>query len=215
MVYRKFRKFRKTYSKKSSNRPFKKRNGSRSKNGRTIHYFKRTFKTVVALTDQSFYALPTDGTPSYNEFKLNQLPNYTDFTNLYDTYKICGIATKYIFDKNSSANDNTGDIPRLITVNDYNDTTAPANESAMLEYASFKSTRLDKVVKRYIRPTQNITESVATAETFKSRWNPTANVGISHMGLKQAIISSSNTGLVALGTLTQYITFYVACRTAK
>lgn len=184
------------------------------KRGRLIHYFKRVKKDVIPITDLNFLAVKSsvsDGT--YNQFRLDYLPNYTDFTNLYDSYKICGISKKYIFDRNSGeAVTANSELPRLITVNDFNDTTALASENEALEYASCKQTRLDKVVKRYFRPTQRLNN---VSEVVKSRWNMTTEPDQIHFGIKEAVIATTNTGGKDLGTLHIYTTFYIACRTPK
>lgn len=86
---RRFRKFRKTY---------RRRNAKASSN---IHLFKRTKVDEHTLTNAGFVAIKSDITDNvYNDFRLDQLPNYTEFTALYDQYKICGIKQKFVFNRN-------------------------------------------------------------------------------------------------------------------
>lgn len=199
------------------------------KKGRIIHFFKRVAVNTYTLTT-------TDATTTFwtnlfqqNSFSLDQLPNYTDFTNLYDSYKICGISQKFIFDRNSadtsglipstSLGINHGSVlPTLYSVNDFNDSTAPTNESAMLEYASFKASRLDRPTKRYFRPCQSFGSN--PVQIVKSRWNTTAEPDVVHRGIKIAVgvntnIADSTTPVITLGNIKVYTTFYIACRTAK
>lgn len=184
---------------------------SRIRTSRPIHYYKRTVRTQLSCVDNFFTPLVSSA-GVYNTYRLDQLPNYTDFTNLYDEYKINAISCKYIFDRNSSSIDNTGDIPRLLTVEDWNDATAPVGETEMLEYASFKSARLDKVVKRYFKAHQ-----VLSGRTVSPQWNECTAAGVQtpHHGMKQGVVATANTGAVPLGLLNVYTTFYIACRNAK
>lgn len=215
MVYRKFRKFRKTYRKKSVHRPFKKYTGVRVKNGRTIHYFKRT-RVDSWLINEDFKPIPSyyNVTPSYNTFKLDHVPNYSDFTNLYDSYKICGIRRKYIFDRNTNIAtdvDTVRELPRLITVNDFNDQNALTSENEALQYASCKIRRLDRPISRYFRPTQL---DYNGATTRKSTWNSTATPNqVAFYGIKEASVQQTDN--VTTGTLHIYTTYYVACRTPR
>lgn len=139
---RRFRRFRKTY---------RRRNAKASSN---IHLFKRTKVDEHAITNAGFVAIKSDiADGTYNCFKLDELPNYTEFTALYDEYKICRIKCKFVFNRNTaevaSAN---AELPQLITVNDYNDITPLANEAEALQYKTFKSVRMDKPITRYFRP---------------------------------------------------------------
>lgn len=205
----------KRFKKRSNRRPFKKRYGIRVKNGKTIHYFKRTYVQTVAVNSaNAFTAITSDGT-NYNNFKLSQLTNYADFTSLYDQFKICGIARKYVFDRNSSEAQATviSSLPRLITVNDWNDTSALANENEALEYANCKQSRLDRVVKRYFRP-QPLADPTGYANFMSKRWLPTASYITPHSGIKEALVLNS-TSSVALGNLNIYTTFYIACKNPK
>lgn len=198
---RRFRKFRKTYRKRYN------------KNNR-VSLIKRTYVEDSDLVDASFTAIPSeDATPRYNDFRLDQLPNYTDITNLYDEYKICGIKRKYVLDANASElNSGVRPLVNLITVKDYNTTTVLGSETEALEYGTFKMNRLDKTTTRYFVPAVLIS---GTYGTFKKRWIDTAKPDATHMGLREAVTSSSNTEALALGNLKIYTTFYIAVKNTK
>lgn len=187
------------------------------KKGRVIHFFKRTFKQEITVLNSGFVAITSDGT-NYNDFKLNQLPNFSDFVNLYDTYKICGIKQKYVFNRNDAQTGGAtpAEMPMLLTVNDFNDDGAPANENEMLEYSTFKQSRLDRPTKRYWRPTQQVVAGGTTSTDYmKSKWNSTEAPERIHRGLKVAIDTVGSAGNVTIGVLCIYTTYYVACRTPK
>lgn len=195
-----------------------------NKRGRDIHLFKRTFRVQHSITNTSFISIPSNGA-TYNTYLITDVPNSSDFGNLYDTYKICGIKQKFIYDKNSADSDvaQTSTIPNLITINDFNDISALASVNEALEYASCKITRLDKPTKRYFRPTQDIlnpTTDPSSDNVVKSRWNEmNLNSGRTpkHHGLKVLVEVPNSVGVdpVEIGKLTVYTTYYLAMRTPK
>lgn len=189
------------------------RNPSRiGKNQVATHFFKRTIVKDIAITDLAFQPLTL--TTAQNAFRLDELPNITDFTSLYDTYKICGIKCKYMFgNNNADVAVATQSLPNLLTINDYNDSTL-TSETEMIQYASFKTTRMDRITTRYFRPCQEV--DTTNTNVVRSRWNPTSQADIVHRGLKCAVSSPlSGGGAVAQGKLKVYITYYLAMRTPK
>jgi len=193
---RNIRRFNKYTHKKIINRP-------------NIHFFKRTKLTSYTITNSSFQT----GALS-NIFKLSDLPDYTEFTALYDTYKINAIKVKFIFDRNvatSQVGVTNQALPNLLTIKDYNDSAVPADEDDMLQYPTFKVQRLDRPIVKYFKPCQLVN---GTTQTVRARFNPTDAPSIEHYGLKTCIsTSSSNEGNI--GTLKIYTTFYLSMRTPK
>lgn len=218
MVWRRRRFSRRTGARKAK-RFYKKYRGIRIKRGRKIHYFKRTFKVSHSITNSNFQTIASNLTgPVYNEFKLTDVPNYTDFTNLYDTYKICAIKRKYIFNKNSSEAGNTGtyEMPTLLTVNDFNDDAALTSENEALEYASCKQTRMDRITKRYFKPTIQVVAGTASSTDYmKTKWTSTEAPDRIHRGIKEAVIGTSTGTPLVVGQLFVYTTYYIACRTPR
>lgn len=209
----------KTYKKK----PFKKFSQRKPVIARNpnVHYFKRTAVNQMTITTPAavgswLTAIPSSGTTQFNEFILAQVPNYLEFRDMYDTYKICGIKVKYVLDVDS-ANTGTvsnvpGSMPTLITVNDYNDSTAVTSETDMLQYKTYKSTRMNYPITRYFRPTQKI-EATGSTGVVKSRWNPTLS-NPEHHGLKAAVIGYNFTAdSINIGRLRIYTTFYLGMKT--
>jgi hypothetical protein len=218
MAFKKFRKYRKTFRK--IRRPFKKYRGIRVKRGRNIHYFKRTFLQEVNITNAGFVGGGTLG--SSIETQLNNLPNHEDFTDLYDSYKICGVKKRFMFNRNTSDAGPTAagyEIPQLITVNDYNDKTDLSNQNKALEYASFKTSRLDRPITRYYKPAIAIdilNDASSTAGMItKGRWISTAVVDVEHYGLKWAVDTINDATGQNVGTLRVYTTVYLACKTPR
>lgn len=186
----------------------KKRQFKIDKMGRLVHYFKRTMVVEKEITATGFQA----ASAAENAFQLDSLPNYADFTSLYDEFKICGIKRKFVFNVNS-ADSGTKEIPQLITVNDFNSTDAITNENQALEYASFKSSRLDTPKSRYYKPSCALTDDQGLM--FKNKWRKCgSDDDDDHIGLKWAVDTVSTAGGV-IGTLRIYTTAYIACRNPR
>ena len=179
-----------------------------------VHLFKRTAVIECVVLDGGFQNATILG--AYHSVGLNQVPGYTEFTAMYDMYKICGIKQKFVFNKTSAEVATTAEMPELITVNDYNDGSDLANEAEALEYASYKVSRLDKPRSRYYRPSINVPTQYSTnGLTTKSRWLNTSNPDIAHQGLKVAVNTIGTFGTTPLGILRVYYTYYLAFKGKK
>lgn len=177
--------FRRRFKRTNKRRPIRRyRRRTYKKRPQKIHLFKRVKVDEFMLARNGFVALQSDVADNvYNRFQLDQLPNVAEFTALYDLYKICGIKQRYVFAKNSeeTSTGNSFELPQLITVNDFNDATALANEAEALQYPSYKARRLDKEVKRYFKP-----KFGDSNQTIKTPWLATDAGGIAeaHYGIK-------------------------------
>lgn len=205
----------KRYTRRKPRRTYRRRFSRRGRRvGRTT-FLKRTFKTSFPLTDSGFRAIDINaaaGASVKQAYTLGNVSGYSNF-DLYDTIKLCAIKNKYIWNQNSSEVNSAGDeIPYLLTVNDWNDGNEPGSEAVMLEYPSFKLTRLDRMTKRYFKPRLNSTND----NNMKSGWMDESTAStVYHYGLKMAITTVGTTGLVPLGTLDVYTTYYIALRNPK
>ena len=120
--------------------------------------FKRSFLISNDGADNWRYG-PGSITPGYNPVpltvKLNQMPNYTDFTALFDSYKITHAQFKFI------PHFNVGQVPlgpqntqvaRLVTVIDQDDDTTPTGLQQLMQYSSLEESLLDKERVRNFKP---------------------------------------------------------------
>lgn len=224
MVYRR-RVYKKRRTFRRGRRPFKRYYRPRYKKGQLTQFFKRTVMhnyTIQMPAAIGTYLIPisSDGAGHYNTFTLNNIPDYTEFTNLYDTYKICGIRQKFVFDVNNadigtSVTPPNG-MPTLITVNDYNDVSALATEEEAMQYRTYRNRSLFKPISRYFKPTMTDNTGGGISNIFKRRWTPTSEADIVHLGLKALVAGYNFTAnLTSLGRLRVYTTYYLAFRTPK
>lgn len=183
-----------------------------SKRSLNVHHFKRTF----TLTDVNSSSA---GNQFFGySFNLTQLPNFAEFTSLFDAYRINKILVKFVPNHNSSDVGVTAqNIPNFHSVLDYNDATAPASLNQMYEYANWKMTRGTAIHKRIFRPTT--LDSVDTGSGAVSSSNPqwkqwinTGNANVNHYGLKVGIEISQATYDISWRP---YITVYLSCKSVK
>lgn len=204
MAKRSFRK--KTYRrrvKRSYRRRFKKRAARKSQ-----YFFTRyaDFSTIVCNNI-------TDTLGSIN-FSLNDVPSYTEFTALYDMYKIN--AVKIIFLPQMTSNISVSSVnnpyanTRFFSCLDFNDSTAPTSIDDVRQYQNAKFTPILKRHKRYLRP--KILDS--TGYNPVNPWISTASPSVIYYGLKYAIENTNAT----VGTTFEYsveVKFYLSFKNVK
>lgn len=110
---------------------------------------KYSFKRIANITDIVAGIAGAAANGSY-VFSLDQLPNFTEFTNLFDQYRINKVVLKLIPQFNQSTYNvghpsstipsglPAGRNPRLFIANDYDDDTVPANADVLRQYANVK-----------------------------------------------------------------------------
>ena len=194
-----------------------------------IHYFKRTFRVQDLIAS---YNAATGVTTPINTplaFQLAQLPNFSEFTSLYDQYQIKGIRvniqpllTEGIASAVSGSTAIWG-FPKLSTVIDYDDTATPVNEDVYLQYGSLRQTPAFKEHVRYFKPKVKIgsldNAGVVTANNVKGgQWLDTGLSNVLHYGLKiyqPGPIASGTPAVSSSIAYSVYATMYVACKNVR
>lgn len=163
-----------------------------------VHYFKR----FVDRGEITSSAIPFATTFTFGlRFRLLDVPNYTEFTAIYDMYQLCAVKIMFIPIAdvalvNAGAvsqvpSPGTAFMYRMLTAIDYNDFVAPASLDAIREYKNCKVTPNNRIHKRYFRPkpvtmiyqTSGTSINVGTAN---NTWLSTAGDGpaVEHYGMK-------------------------------
>lgn len=110
-----------------------------------IFYFRRN------ASEQFIYMQPEGGNaPTFAtayQFQLNQLPNYQEFTALFDMYRINKVVVRLIPTAtqvlvNSDAN--SEECPLAYAAIDYNDATSPADANEIKQYGNCRVWALNK-----------------------------------------------------------------------
>lgn len=179
-------------------------------------YRGRTFQVVRSCT-QPGYQTTTGSAAVYTlYFMLTQLPNYSEFTGLFDEYMIRKVVVTFI---NTAAHTITGadqiagrNPPVLYSVIDYDDAATPANGDVLLQYPGCKLTSAMFKRKSWVfKPkAQQLLFGASGTPTGSRRrtWINCANGDVPHYGIKFLLTAAPN-GLVYYSVFTR---FYLAFR---
>lgn len=99
------------------------------------------FKTTVAGSDVSSSA------GGSSQFVLSDVPGYTEFTNMFDQYKLTGVRYRWVNFRDPTSNYNTasalnGVFPRVGWVHDYDESSTPGSFAQLQEYDTFREVYL-------------------------------------------------------------------------
>lgn len=209
-------------------RNFRKRAMKIHKNPTPVYYFKR-FCTLTDIDAGADGADVLTARPN----RLSDLPNYTEFTALFDFYKIVGVKVRLLpfFDQVPS-NDAGGVFSalysspsnlRIFSILDYNTLTPPTTINDMRQYQNCKMTRYIHGHKRYYvpKPTVEADSDLQAIQLNAGRKNPWVNTtypDIDHFGLSIGIdMSNIDPSKVASGDplLRVEATYYVCFKNPK
>lgn len=172
-------------------------------------------------------------------FRLNQLLNFTEFTNLYDRYKIVGVKLKFMY-QSATAQDQlvlggtapvtNNVLPVLDHTFDIDDDAMPLFRSTVQQHAYCKTQILqaNQPFKKYLKPRTRAAQFVSQVDGVtslgygigqKSLWIDCAASSLPHYGLKMWMSSwpydASKTTQQAHGCLTIQPVFYVAFKDSQ
>lgn len=149
------------------------------------YYFRRNFNCADIPLNSS-------GVGGALSFSLNQLPNVTEFTQLFDQYRINKVVLKFlpvINQINVDANSNNMIVPFFYTVIDYDDGSAPTSGADLQQYASCKVVSANKpftrvVIPRTSTPVYRSGVSAAYLSNNARQWIDCNYVDVPHYGVK-------------------------------
>lgn len=184
--------------------------------------FKRTFLISNDGADNFRYG-PGSITPGYSPIpltiKLNDVPNYTDFTSLFDSYKITHAMFKFI------PHFNVGQVPlgpqntqvaRLATVIDQDDDSNPTGLTQLMQYSSLEESLLDRERVRNFKPRVSVqTFRTNTSTGYNTPddaiWIDAAQVDVPHYCGK-GLICDTTASADNPRTLTIMCTVWITCK---
>lgn len=174
-----------------------------------IHYFKRMcFKATLAgdvsRTSRGAFT-----------FQLNDLPNVTEFTQLFDYYNIRGVSLKFQLNLDPSAQaPANATYPRMFSVIDYDDNQAPTDTNELRERQWCRQRLLSPnrtytifLKPKYLRNVfyNNLSNGY---EVGKQTWLDLAQPNIPHFGLKYVIENlNAEIGQTVVVDATYYLSF--------
>jgi len=183
-----------------------------------VHKFKRTYQANYQVADSFIHR----GTA----FALNLLPNYTEFTALFDAYRIMRIDGLFIYDANSAGVSSQvgyspSYLPNLLLVNDFDDGNALTAVTDYEQYESFRVVRLDQQHRITFIPQIAVGAYGGAVFTNYARqrgiWLDAASPAVEHYGIKFGVDGSmeGGAGTHNLGTLKIYWTAHLELRDTR
>lgn len=163
-----------------------------------------------------------DGGWGYS-FTLDQLPNYTEFTALYDLYRIRGVEVIWELTPTASATTKTSNImPVILAYPDFDDSTAPTSRSEAEQVSQMERLQLSEArpaVKRFIAPHIVYGVAGASANVGGNRVAGFLDCGsfsVLHYGVKFWIANFNSTTLTETGaTIALSFRFHLTMRNPR
>jgi len=124
------------------------------------------------------------------QFMLNDISSTTDFSALFDQYRFVAVKAEFRprFDFGALGSVAVNKLPRLYSVLDYDDNTAPTLISTLREYQSCKMTRFDMDHVRLLKPHMALIALDGVGTTSRAnltpQWLDLADMAIKHYGIK-------------------------------
>lgn len=191
---RKYQRYRKKY--RRYKRAYRSRTRIRRGSSRYVHVARTSQANTVVYSSAggSVYLASF-------EFKLNNMLNYTDFTNLFQEYRLNCVVVKFTPQwttndiSNMTANTTTGSSvytsPGMVFALDYNDASTPSSLNDLHEFSNSKDLPFNRAVKIKIWPACSpgvYISAVSAGYAVKRKlWLRSANSDIPHYGLKYGI----------------------------
>jgi hypothetical protein len=152
----------------------------------------------------------------YNQiYILSSLPGATEFTSLYDHYKIDKVEVTFVLDMADGALNTTTLYPRLIIAPDWNDSSAPIVEDDVLQYqqaAVFQFSGVNReftfTVKPKVANTVFRTAVTSAYQIAPASWLDTAYSDVPHYGIK-FFLANYNTTSFGATVIRQYVRYHL------
>lgn len=172
--------------------------------------FKRTTYTTNWIVNDTI-----NNTFKNLSFSLADVPNYTEFTTLYDQYSLRGVAFCLI--PKFNVNTMVDIVPPVWSILDY-DGTFPTTSTAMLQYQNLHMVRGQKWHKRYLKPrclgvVYNAGLTNANAPK-KNQFIDTQDINVPHYGAT-IMLPPGNTGGDSPFAYDLKVTYYLAFKNVR
>lgn len=203
------------FSRRRTSRPYKRARRTRAPRGLTLrtgdtHHFKRTFEGT------RLYASSAGGNPQALYVTFGDLPNASEFTSLFDMYRINLVVLKLV--PNYTGNDINPSTTVVVSPNvhsaiDYDDSsTAGLTVNTLLQYPNHKMTRGHQMHIRKFRPAVCLDADGAgsTAPKWKQWINLSATTA-EHRGVKLYIEQAGGISVNSM-SFSVFWTVYFSCK---
>lgn len=146
-------------------------------------------------------------------FKLNDVPQYTDFTNLFDQY----IIRKVKVDFKATVNDFTAsfinsEIPQLFTCIDKNTIVPLGGVDEVMAFQNCRQNPCNRDFSRTLYPKYLVTGQSGIQYQTPNTFQPSNSYTLQHYGLQWACPTFENPDNVEVQV---FVTFFIECRTVR
>lgn len=187
------------------------------------HYFKRWTASPGGVSTLANTALTADNMAVF-AFKLSDLPNYQEFTALYDQYMITKVVLKFVHVRDQALITNTAPAGgtsggRVFTIIDHDDASVPATANEFRQYATCKVSNVGRDITRVTVPAvlrQMWENSIATSYTPAfHQWISTTDPDTEHFGIKACLhVNDAATVTNAIQYSVEAM-YYIKCKSVK
>lgn len=176
-----------------------------------IYSFKRTYQGTT------FTGTPGASSFESFSFKLNDLPGYTDFTNLFDNYRIVKVVIRMYPQANSLEFGSDHYMGAMYSAIDTTDDTVPSSLTEIMELENCRSHDPSKPFTVKFKPSisPQIYDGLLTPGygTSQNNWIQTSSDDIPYYGWKLGLSSQAN---LTHGTyFIPIITLHIECKNVK
>lgn len=150
------------------------------------------FGNLVFLSSAAADLVTTNGQAfgGSMQFQLDDVPSATDFTNLFDNYRVTGVEVEFVYSVNSAVQAATA--PVMTIALDHDDATAPTGYGAIAQHDTAKTvTLVDGGIHRVRIPFPRVAQSAYNGSVFTSyvqgkanQWIDNTSANVPHYGLK-------------------------------
>lgn len=179
--------------------------------------FRRSYSIAVTTSSGFHYGATA--------FALNTLPNFAEFTSLFDQYRIKKVQMNFVWRSSGMSQIETGihnlaGMPIMYSVIDNDDATVPTNIQEIQQYQNHRTTYFSSVkrVKRLSLAPRTLNTIYRTGATSayalgkRNQWLDMSATDIPHYGLKWAIDVPQSGGAAVEATFDIIYTIFVQMR---
>lgn len=178
---------------------------------RQVHQYKRTVQKLQLQGNAAYAPLL-----SSFQFVFNDIPNASDFTGLYDQYKLNFVILKFRLYNSPEAQGvgtNSSNYPTIYYARDYDDINTPTSLAELRERGDCQQRILHANRYTYVKVRPKILmpiyQPVANSYTpIRTRPIDMASIATPHYGLKWAIDNMTNTNYLLTVEADYYFTCY-------
>ena len=146
---------------------------------------------------------------------LADLPNYNEYVNMWDKYKLSGVRLRFIpSNDNSPVATATASGPGVFSwCVDYNDANAPASVDDIMQYPNMRMKRPTAPFSVFLRPKFEtaLYQGATTGYRASTGYVDTASSTVRHYGLKYCLHDTAATNC----TIRVWATYYLSLKELK